>query len=60
MVTKAGKQGTGRKKEKKGQVTVENLKLRKETVKDLTRNEKRQIQGGRRRLSEVSCDAGCE
>ncbi len=58
MVTK--RRTIGKKEAKKGRPKVETLKLRKETVKDLTKNEKRQIQGGRKRFSEVSCDAGCE
>ncbi len=59
MVTKSQDQNTSEKEEKKGRVKLDKLKLDKETVKDLTDSEAKQIQGGARRAS-FSCDAGCE
>ena len=44
MVTK--KQGTGEKETKRGKVTVGKLEVHKETVKDLTGSEQKQIKGG--------------
>ena len=44
MVTK--KKSTGEKEEKKGRLKVGQLKLKKETVKDLTGREARQVKGG--------------
>jgi hypothetical protein len=45
MVTKS-KKITGEKEQKKGRVKVGELKLNKETVKDLTGDEARRIKGG--------------
>lgn len=45
MVTRSKK--TSEKEEKKGRVKVGNLKLNKETVKDLTSDNLRGIKGGR-------------
>lgn len=60
MVTNSQDQNTSETEEKKGRVQIDNLKLDKETVKDLTHNEEHKIQGGAKRATAFSCDAGCE
>ena len=60
MVTKSKKQGTT---EKKRKVKVGELKLNKETVKDLTGGQQKQIKGGKRKgnmCTDTSCDCGGE
>ncbi len=53
MVTKSKKQNTSEKEEKRGKVKIGQLKLNKETVKDLAHREKKQIKGGAGALSRV-------
>ncbi len=45
MVTK--KKSTGKKEQKKGRVKVAKLTLNKESVKDLTASQRKQIKGGK-------------
>lgn len=57
MVTKSKKQGTT---EKRGKVKVKNLKLNKETVKDLTASEAKKVKGGKvAKPLPSACAAGC-
>lgn len=60
METKSQNENTSEKEEKEGRVKIDKLKLDKETVKDLTHSEENKIQGGARRATAFSCDAGCE
>jgi len=46
MVVKSKNKTTGEKEQKKGRVKVGKLKVNKETVKDLTPSEEKEIQGG--------------
>ena len=46
MVTRNKTHKTGEKEEKKGRVKVGKLKVNKETVKDLTGKEAKQVKGG--------------
>ncbi len=50
MVTKSTKQ----EEEKKGRIKVDKLKINKETVKDLSDKETKDVKGGLRRLREPS------
>ena len=52
MITKSKNTG-----EKKGKIEVGKLKLEKQTVKDLTAGEKKQVKGGVKRA--YSCDLTC-
>jgi hypothetical protein len=59
MVSKAGKRDNET-EPKKGRVKFGKLKLDKETVKDLSGSEKKQIKGGaKRQASAVSCAPTC-
>ena len=60
MVTSSQNQNTDAKEENKERIKIDKLKLDKETVKDLTRSEEDKIQGGAKRATAFSCDAGCE
>ena len=57
MVTKSHKK-TNEKEEKKGRVKVGKLQLRRETVKNLTSDKRKQIRGGLRGLTDTCayCD----
>lgn len=46
-------------KEKEGKVKVRRLKLNKETVKDLTGSEQKQIKGGRYRAGPLAPSVDC-
>ena len=46
MVTRSKKSATGAKKQTKGRVKVGKLNLTKETVKDLTASQQKQLKGG--------------
>jgi hypothetical protein len=53
MVTK--KKSTGKKEANKGRVKVAKLTLNKESVKDLTHSQRKQIKGGAKALISASC-----
>lgn len=60
MVAKRSKQNPGSKRaEKKGRVKLGKLKLNKETVKNLTNDEAKQVKGGLGNISDVCRTVGC-
>jgi natural product precursor len=56
MVTKTKKQNAT---EKRGKVKVKDLKLNKETVKDLTESEAKRVKGGAFALTGTKCSDPC-
>ncbi len=57
MVTK--KKSAGKKEEKRGRVKVRKLTLDKESVKDLTASQRKQIKGGKAKaIISLVCEAG--
>ncbi len=57
MVTK--KKSTGKKEAKRGRVKVRTLTLNKESVKDLTPSQRKQIKGGKAKaIISLVCDTG--
>jgi|Kansoi300Nextera_1026150.scaffolds.fasta_scaffold53365_1 hypothetical protein len=57
MITK--KKSTGRKEAKKGRVKVRTLTVNKESVKDLTARQRKQIKGGKAQaIISLICPAG--
>ena len=57
MITK--KKSTGRKEAKKGRVKVRTLTVNKESVKDLTASQRKQIKGGKAKaIISLVCDTG--
>ena len=59
MVTK--KKSTGKKEAKRGRVKVRTLTLNKESVKDLTASQRKQVKGGKAKelISIGPCSTAC-